>query len=665
MARTWAGCPRTAARAWACRAGAGPRGASAARARDAAGARPGRRLGPLTSDGRDGSAGLLPRAGPQHHQRRRRARSAASRATFPHRTRDDQPPRAALPQAFALAQRREAAPRSPDRPGGWSGAPSAICPVHGTPLRPDAAHRFERPRRPPEGDRGRGRERCSAPAARSRAPTTGAAARSRSRSTTGPRPPTSCSSSRATTRCSTPQPQPEDHGRRAALPDHPPGPGRAARAAHARADPRPAPRRARGSRVAARAAADAPPEPDEAPAEPEAPAPGRARRPARARRAREPAEPEAPAAEPEAPARDARRVALPRYSSRTRPTGARKEPDIAASSCQGPPKRADPLGTLDRPNFKVVRRSFAWQQPTSTGWSSRATSRAIPSCARCRAARPVCSLRVACNTRRKERRASGSTSPTTSTSPSGASRARTCAQYLEKGRPVAIDGRLEWREWEDKEPARSASRVDIVADSVQFLGSRERRRGQRLALHAAERRPGGHQRLPERTRRWRRRTSAKTTSRSREPTRSDGRLSAIVHVADVRRSARTRRFGWLRTVRAGSRRCSWHRRSCFSRWSTLGRARRRRGRGRRLPAQLPGAAQAGPAGHRGLAGGRRAAGGGGGARGRGADRAGRGERGAAAQDRAHDLAPGGRRRPPVRSGHRAGDRRRGEGRRAA
>ena len=47
-----------------------------------------------------------------------------------------------------------------------------------------------------------------------------------------------------------------------------------------------------------------------------------------------------------------------------------------------------------------------------------------------------------------------------------------CAQYLAKGRPVAVDGRLEWREWQDKEGNKRQS-VDIIADSVQFLGSRE------------------------------------------------------------------------------------------------------------------------------------------------------------------------------------------------
>ena len=68
--------------------------------------------------------------------------------------------------------------------------------------------------------------------------------------------------------------------------------------------------------------------------------------------------------------------------------------------------------------------------------------------------------------------ASGSTSPTTSTSPSGAHRARTAPSTSQKGRPVAVDGRLEWREWQDKEGNKRQS-VDIIADSVQFLGSRE------------------------------------------------------------------------------------------------------------------------------------------------------------------------------------------------
>jgi single-strand DNA-binding protein len=47
-----------------------------------------------------------------------------------------------------------------------------------------------------------------------------------------------------------------------------------------------------------------------------------------------------------------------------------------------------------------------------------------------------------------------------------------CAQYLKKGRPVAIDGRLDWRQWETPEGQKREA-IDIIAETVQFLGSRE------------------------------------------------------------------------------------------------------------------------------------------------------------------------------------------------
>lgn len=44
------------------------------------------------------------------------------------------------------------------------------------------------------------------------------------------------------------------------------------------------------------------------------------------------------------------------------------------------------------------------------------------------------------------------------------------AKYLEKGRGVAIDGRLRWREWTvDNDQKRQA--VEVVADTVQFFGT--------------------------------------------------------------------------------------------------------------------------------------------------------------------------------------------------
>jgi single-strand DNA-binding protein len=44
-----------------------------------------------------------------------------------------------------------------------------------------------------------------------------------------------------------------------------------------------------------------------------------------------------------------------------------------------------------------------------------------------------------------------------------------CAEYLSKGRPVLVEGRLKQRSWETDGVKRS--KVEVVADNVQFLGS--------------------------------------------------------------------------------------------------------------------------------------------------------------------------------------------------
>lgn len=51
--------------------------------------------------------------------------------------------------------------------------------------------------------------------------------------------------------------------------------------------------------------------------------------------------------------------------------------------------------------------------------------------------------------------------------------AEACSQYLEKGRPVAVGGRLSYREWEDRDTGKRQRAVEIVASTVQFLGSRQ------------------------------------------------------------------------------------------------------------------------------------------------------------------------------------------------
>jgi single-strand DNA-binding protein len=50
--------------------------------------------------------------------------------------------------------------------------------------------------------------------------------------------------------------------------------------------------------------------------------------------------------------------------------------------------------------------------------------------------------------------------------------AEVAGEYLKKGRPVYIEGRLKTRKWQDKEGADRYT-TEIVADSMQLLGSRE------------------------------------------------------------------------------------------------------------------------------------------------------------------------------------------------
>jgi single-strand DNA-binding protein len=84
----------------------------------------------------------------------------------------------------------------------------------------------------------------------------------------------------------------------------------------------------------------------------------------------------------------------------------------------------------------------------------------------------VCELRVAVNTRRKEGN-DWVDKPNYFNVTVWGAQGENCAQYLSKGRPVAIEGRLEWREWEAKDGSGKRQAIQIVANTVQFLGSRD------------------------------------------------------------------------------------------------------------------------------------------------------------------------------------------------
>jgi len=90
--------------------------------------------------------------------------------------------------------------------------------------------------------------------------------------------------------------------------------------------------------------------------------------------------------------------------------------------------------------------------------------RALPSGA------SVCHMRVACNSRHRDSDGDLQERPNYFDVSAFGSLGESVAQYMRKGSRVAIDGRLEWREWESAEEKRRQA-VSIVADSVQFLDS--------------------------------------------------------------------------------------------------------------------------------------------------------------------------------------------------
>jgi single-strand DNA-binding protein len=82
----------------------------------------------------------------------------------------------------------------------------------------------------------------------------------------------------------------------------------------------------------------------------------------------------------------------------------------------------------------------------------------------------VCSLRLACNSGWRDAQGEVVERPHYfDISVFGAS-GDSVANYMRKGSRVAVDGRLEWREWETSDQQKRQA-VSIVADTVQFLDS--------------------------------------------------------------------------------------------------------------------------------------------------------------------------------------------------
>jgi single-strand DNA-binding protein len=105
----------------------------------------------------------------------------------------------------------------------------------------------------------------------------------------------------------------------------------------------------------------------------------------------------------------------------------------------------------------------------------------------------VCNLRVACNSSRRDPEGAYREKPNYFDVSVYGSAAENVERYTRRGARIAIDGRLEWREWETSEQ-RKRQAVSVVADTVQFLdwpGGKGREEGPDEGLNGEEPREDG------------------------------------------------------------------------------------------------------------------------------------------------------------------------------
>ncbi len=96
----------------------------------------------------------------------------------------------------------------------------------------------------------------------------------------------------------------------------------------------------------------------------------------------------------------------------------------------------------------------------------------------------VCSLRIACNTSRKDPEGEYQEKPNYFNVSAFGGLGESVSRYMRKGSRVAVDGRLEWHEWETAEGVRRQA-VEVVAESVQFLDGRGEQGRQNGAVYGS------------------------------------------------------------------------------------------------------------------------------------------------------------------------------------
>ena len=100
---------------------------------------------------------------------------------------------------------------------------------------------------------------------------------------------------------------------------------------------------------------------------------------------------------------------------------------------------------------------------------------------------PVCSFTVATNEKRKDRAGEAQDVTTWFRVTLWGRQAETASQYLTKGRPVYVEGRLRLEEWTDRE-GKARYTLEVNATDMQFIGSG---RGEEPAAGAPRTTPAG------------------------------------------------------------------------------------------------------------------------------------------------------------------------------
>jgi len=84
----------------------------------------------------------------------------------------------------------------------------------------------------------------------------------------------------------------------------------------------------------------------------------------------------------------------------------------------------------------------------------------------------ILKMRVAVNDRRKNAAGDWEDAPNYLDVVMFGKRAESVSRFLNKGSKIAIEGKLRWSQWDDKDTGAKRSKVEIVADDIEFMSSR-------------------------------------------------------------------------------------------------------------------------------------------------------------------------------------------------